>query len=43
MSRDDSAADYYHCDGCGHLWGVRRDNGTIVHYVTPFTKTEDMP
>ena len=34
-SLHDNTADYYHCAGCGHLWGVRKDNGAVVPYVSP--------
>ena len=33
-----AVVNYYRCEGCGHVWTTHRDNGHILHHVTPLTK-----
>ena len=34
---------YYRCQGCGHVWTTNRDNGAILHHVTPLTRGSRLP
>ena len=36
---EDAYVNYYRCERCGHVWTTSKDDGSIVHHITPLTKT----
>ena len=34
---------YLRCGTCGHVWTVSREDGTIVHHVTPIPPKDAPP
>ena len=32
--------DYFICNACGHVWTTSKQNGSLVHHVTPLTRRQ---
>ena len=30
-----ASVNYYRCEGCGHVWSAKKEDGVVVKHITP--------